>query len=157
MALRTRLLISLILLALVPLLLFGLAAYSASTSGLITVEKERLVEALGSVDRALDNIKQNLANTTRDYGNWDDTHEQIASGAETSEYIITNLTPDTETSAYNNFGLSFVGLWKADGSVHYAAGPIDTITELINKDKDTYLNAESPITSIQVINNELYI
>src|SRR5688572_9375328 len=157
MALRTRLLLSLVLIALVPLLLFGITAYSVSTNNLIEIERGRLTEALNSVDRALTSVQNNLASTTRDYANWDDTHEQIASGEPTSEYVIDNLTPDTETSAYNTFGLGLVGLWNADGSVHYAAGPVEPITAEIQSSGETLLASEDPVTSIQLINEELYI
>ena len=52
MPLRAKLLLSLVSIAVVPVILFGLIGYQTSTSSLIDVERDNLQGALDSVERA---------------------------------------------------------------------------------------------------------
>src|SRR5438128_3594439 len=113
MPLRTKLLLSLILIALIPLVLFGFAAYQASTSSLINVERDNLEGALDSTDRALVDIQNSLAKYLRDYTNWDELHSQSVPDSPDPEWVKANLDTASPTSTYNNLGLTLLGLWNA--------------------------------------------
>ena len=78
MSLRTRLLLSLIVIAIVPLSLFGFTSYQAATTSLNAVERDNLSGALDSVDRALEALQTNLSRNVQDNSNWDDLHDQVA-------------------------------------------------------------------------------
>src|SRR5690242_8631068 len=112
MPLRTKLLLSLILIAIIPLMLFGFAAYQASTSSLINVERDNLEGALDSTDRALADIQNSLAKYLQDYTNWDELHDQSVPDSPDPEWAKVNFAPDTPTSTFNNLSLGVLGLWN---------------------------------------------
>jgi len=75
MSLRTRLLLSFVFIAIVPLALFGLTSYQAATTSLNVIERDNLVGALDSVNRAFEDIQNTLSRNVQDNSNWDDLHD----------------------------------------------------------------------------------
>jgi signal transduction histidine kinase len=125
MSLRTKLLLSLTLLALVPLMLFGLTANAAATASLINVEKNNLAEAITSVNGGLDYIQTKFVGSLQDNANWDDMHEAVAKKPADQDFFAMNFDPEKESSTLNLLGLGMVGVWDADGKVVFSYGPVD--------------------------------
>jgi sensor domain CHASE-containing protein len=98
MPLRRRLLIHLLLLAVVPMLLVTLTAYSITNNNLLRIERANLEENAQSIARLLQDIEVNLANTAKDYANWDDLHAQAAADTPDPAWIGTYLAPDPRRS-----------------------------------------------------------
>jgi signal transduction histidine kinase/sensor domain CHASE-containing protein len=158
MALRTRILISLVLLALVPLILFGLAAYVASTSSLLAVERNNLEGAVDSVSRALTDIQKAVGDITRDYSNWDDLHQQIADHAPSdSEFIKLNFDPESSAAVSNTYSLDVMGIWDADRKINYGYGPVEVVLPRLEKEYETVFNADNPTVTLESLGDDVYI
>jgi signal transduction histidine kinase len=157
MPLRTRLLLSLMLIAVIPLTLFGLTAYQVSTSSLIGIERNSLEGALDSVDRALVDIRSNLVRYLRDYVNWDDIHAQAAKDAPDPEWVQTNLAPDNPTSTVNSLGLQLLGIWNSADKLVYTVGPVETIAPDLAEQLKNALAATEPYAALVSISPDVYI
>src|SRR5258708_8360879 len=125
MTLRTKLLLYLTLLAVVPLILFGLTANAAATGSLISVEHENLSEAVGTVNRALADIESTLARNVADNANWDDIHAAVAKEAGTEDFYKTNFDPSIPASTPNTFSLSILGVWDSTDQPSFTFGPTE--------------------------------
>src|SRR5436853_569500 len=112
MSLRTRLLLSLIVIAIVPLCLFGFTSYQAATTSLNAVERDNLAGALDRVGRALEDIQNTLSRNVQDNADWDDLHDQVAKEPTDIQWLNTNFSPDVPTSTVNTFNLSVFGVWR---------------------------------------------
>src|SRR5262245_62406570 len=106
MRLRTKLLLSLVLIALVPLSLFGLTAYRVATNSLLGVEHADLEAALDSVNRGFADLLKNLGNTAFDDSNWDEIHDQAARDTADPQWFSINFGPESSTSITNTFALA---------------------------------------------------
>jgi sensor domain CHASE-containing protein len=103
------LLLSLIVLALVPLILSGTTAFLISTNTLYTVERDDLERAVDSVNRALADLQRGLRRTSLDYANWDDLHQGVADEKFDSEWLELNFGSGS-TSLPNIHSLSIIAM-----------------------------------------------
>ncbi len=157
MPLRTKLLLSLILMALIPLILFGFAAYQTSTASLINIERDNLDGALNSADLALKDIENNLAKYLRDYTNWDDLHNQSVTEVPDPQWAKENLDPNTPTSTYNNLGLSLIGLWNASNKLSYSAGPVADVAQHLDATMKKLAAEDGPVTTLISVAQDIYV
>src|SRR6266849_4105776 len=144
MSLRTRLLLSLIVIAIVPLSLFGFTSYQAATTSLNAVERDNLSGALDSVDRALEALQTNLSRNVQDNSNWDDLHDQVAKDPTDVQWLKTNFSPDVPTSTVNTFNLSVFGVWRGADKSLFSVGPLDTVSAKLGDKLTQTLAAEKP-------------
>ena len=156
MALRTRLLLSMTLLALIPLLIFGLMAFYASTNSLINVERDSLNQAVDRVNRALNEIQNSLVRTTTDNAFWDDIHRVVVANSANDEFFLTNYDPSVSTSTVNTFNLQLLSIWGADGTLLYHVGPADRLSQLAAY-RSSVAQAARPLANIAAVDNDLYI
>ncbi len=126
MPLRTRLLLSLIVLALVPLILSGTTAFLISTNTLYSVERDDLERAVDSVNRALADLQRGLRRTSLDYANWDDLHQGVADEKFDPEWLELNFGSGS-TSLPNIHSLNIIGLWARDNKLLYNFGPAEVL------------------------------
>jgi sensor domain CHASE-containing protein len=157
MPLRTRLLLSLVLIAVIPLTLFGFTAYQVATNSLIEVERNSLEGALHSVDLALVDLRNNLARYLRDYSNWDDIHEQAAKEVPDAEWLKTNLDPDNPISTVNSLGLTLLGIWNSANQLSYTVGPMDTIAPGLAAQIQNARTATEPASTLVSVSPDVYI
>ena len=143
MALRTKILLSLIAIAIIPLALFGVVAYTSSTNNLRSVERDALKSGLDSANHALNDIQNNLARYLHDYAQWDDLHNVAVKDTPDTDWITTNLSPETPTSTANTFNLDLVGLWNYQNKLLYNLGPIDQMASQL-----TAAIASAPIANV---------
>src|SRR5690349_17216419 len=132
MPLRTKILLSLIAIAIIPLGLFGIVAYTSSTNNLRSVERDALKSGLDSANHALSDIQNNLSRYLHDYAQWDDLHDVSAKDMPDTDWITTNLSPVTPSSTANTFGLDLVGLWNYQNKLLYNLGPVDQMTSQLS-------------------------
>ncbi len=157
MPLRTRLLLSLVLIAVIPLTLFGFTAYQVATNSLIGIERNSLEGALHSVDLALADLRNNLARYLRDYSNWDDIHEQAAKVAPDPEWTKTNLDPANPISTVNSLGLALLGIWNTENQLSYTVGPVETIAPRLAEQIKNARAAAEPSSTLISISPDIYI
>jgi signal transduction histidine kinase/sensor domain CHASE-containing protein len=157
MPLRTKLLLSLVLTALIPLILFGVTAYQVSTTNLMNIERDNLEGALDSTDRALADIQNGLAKYLRDYTNWDDLHDQAVPDAPDPEWVKANLDPSSPTSTYNNLGLSLLGLWNASNKLSYSAGPVADLAPQLDATMQKAITKGDPVTTLMSVGQDIYV
>src|SRR5579859_7416774 len=111
MPILTKLRLSLILIAIIPLALFGFIAYTTSTSNLAALERDSLNTGLDGANRALLNVEQAQIQTTQDYAYWDELHSQVDAGQIDAAWQRANLEPNLATSPINTFSLGALGIW----------------------------------------------
>ncbi len=157
MPLRTKLLLSLVLIAVIPLILFGFTAYQVSTNSLMSIERDNLEGALDSTNRALLDIQHNLARYLQDYCNWDDLHNQSALDAPDMDWIKINLAPETPTSTYNTFNLNLLGLWNHSSKLLYSVGPIDDAAKQLDAMIKNAPNVDAPQATLVAIGQDVYL
>src|SRR5689334_15384753 len=151
MSLRTKLLLSLTLLALVPLILFGLTANTAATASLINVEQDNLEGALTSVKGGLTYIQENRAKTLKDYSDWDDMHTAIGKSPADQDFLTSTFDPNSSGSTTNSFNLQLVGVWDKDNQLAYKLGPVDDFVKQTGATVKRVLdNSEQPPTMIAI-------
>jgi signal transduction histidine kinase len=121
--LRLRLLLYFITIAIVPLTLFALIAWSTSNANLSLLERDALDSGLDSGGRVLAQNVDNLVRVTRDYAYWDELHNQVGKGALDPDWLAGNFDPATVTSPINTFSLDVLGVWTQDKQSLYAYGP----------------------------------
>src|SRR5260221_9611151 len=157
MALRTKLLLSLTLLALVPLILFGLVAYQVSTTNLINVERQNLQDAVDSTNRALEDIKSNMGKPVRDYSNWDELHDRINLPTADMDWIKTNFDPSSPSAVANTFSLDVIGLWNKDHKLVYNLGSADDVAKLTAPLTKDVMTVTEPQTTLILSGSDVYI
>lgn len=157
MSLRTKLLLSLTLLALVPLILFGLTANAAATSSLIDVEHDNLQEATKSVKGGLAYIETKLSDTVSDNSNWDEMHAAIA--ATPPDQVFFNKTFDLTNSGSTAsiFSLSLVGLWDSQNKLVYSLGPVDEFVKQTGVKVKTVLEDNQTPPILLGIGSDIYL
>jgi signal transduction histidine kinase len=157
MSIRTRVIALLILIAVLPLGLFGLTAYRVSTTNLLDVEKSNLDRALDSVNRAITQLQNNQTKPTTDWSNYDDLHDQVAKGTPDPDWIKTNLDPTVDKSAGNTYNLDIVGLWNKDQQSLYSYGPTVDSAKILKTTMDGSFQSTTPITQLIGLNGDVYI
>ncbi len=168
MSLRTKLLLFMALLALVPLILFGITASIVSTNNLVEskrnsitslsdIEHANLENALDSVNRALADIQRNLARPVRDYANWSDLHDQVTADTPDQEWIKTNFSPEQSSSGYNSFNLNVLGIWDKSNKLIFQAGPTEDVAKSVNDLLQNVANNEEPLSTLISLGNDVYI
>jgi len=131
MPLQARILLSLVSIAIIPLALFSIVAYSVSTNNLSAVERDALYSGTNSAKHALENIQTTLAATLTDYTQWDDLHRVAALDSPDNTWLTENFAPETPSSTYNNYNLELLGLWNAHQQLLYNTGLTDAmVTQL---------------------------
>ncbi len=157
MSLQTKLLSALISLALIPLAVFGMIAYSRSTTTLSGVEQEDLRGAVDSVDRAFTLIKQDILRTIPDYSNWDELQKQISSDAPDQKFLDDNFGLDAAASVLSIHHLTTTGIWNKAGKSIYGVGQVDTITKQIPDILTAGSAISDPQVTFTIIDKEVYI
>src|SRR5262249_27252036 len=155
MALRTKLLLSLTSLALIPLILFGLVAYQVSTTNLINVERQNLQDAVDSTNRALEDIKSNMGKPVRDYSNWDELHDRISQPTPDMDWIKTNFDPSSPSSVANTFSLDSIGLWNKDHKLVYSLGPAEIIAKQTTPLTKDVMTVTEPQTTLLLTGSDV--
>src|SRR4051812_1256446 len=139
-----RLSFLLLLMALIPLTLFGFSAYNIATSNIETVDHSHIQEALVSTSHILNNVQQTLARTISDYANWDDLHDHVAAAKtdkETKQFFETNYSPDADASVSAIHKLTTVGVWDANQNLLYNVGPLNDVISVIPDEVKQTLSA----------------
>ncbi len=157
MSLRTRLLLSLTLLALVPLILFGLTANAAATSSLINVERDNLEEALTSVKGGLVYIQANGVKTLKDYSDWDDMHTAVDKSPADQDFLKTTFDPGSSGSTTNSFNLALVGVWDKDNQSLYSLGPVDEFVKQTGAKVKIVLDNSEQAPTLLAIGSDIYM
>ncbi|MEP7289154.1 MAG: CHASE4 domain-containing protein [Chloroflexota bacterium] len=157
MPLRIKLILSLVLSALLPLILFGYTAFAASTNNLVAVEHANLDEASDGVNRAILYIQGNLNSTVRDESNWDDLHEQAAKDTPDPDWIKVNLDPSTPTSIVSTFNLSLVSIWNSANKQLYSLGPVNEIAKNLDETIKKAPTADEPHTELIAYLQDVYV
>ncbi len=157
MPLRTRLLLSLVLIALIPLLLFGFTAYQAATTSLNAVERDNLEGALDSVDRALDTIQHTLENNVRDNSNWDEIHDRVAKDPVDQDWFNANFSPDIPTSTVNTFSLNAFGIWRGADRLLFQVGPVQELARQLGDRLLKALTLGKPHTLLMTFGPDIYL
>jgi signal transduction histidine kinase/sensor domain CHASE-containing protein len=168
MSLRSKLLIFMALLALVPLILFGITASVVSTNSLkdaeknnldslSVIEKDNLVNALDSVNSSLADIQQNLSANLTDYVNWDDLHAQAVLDSPDTAWIDSNVGASEDSSAFYTFNLNVVGLWNRPNNLTFKSGPADEFTPVVTDLFEKISTVETPQATFIPVGNDIYV
>src|SRR5258708_6366465 len=157
MSLRTKLLLYLTLLAVVPLVLFGLTANAAATSSLISVEHDNLSDAVGNVNRALTDIESTLARNVADNSNWDDIHAAVAKEAGSEDFFKTNFDPSVAAATPNTFGLQILGVWDSNNQAAFPLGRIEDFRTASGVSFDTLKDVPAPQSGVLKIGSDIYV
>lgn len=157
MSLRTRLLLSFIVIAIVPLALFGLTSYQAATTSLNAVERDNLSGALDSVNRAFDDIQKTLSRTVQDNSNWDDLHDQVAKDPTDADWMKTNFSPDVPTSTVNTFNLNVFSVWRGSDKSLFSVGPADQVSQKLGDKLPNILSANKPQALFLTVDKDIYL
>ncbi|HVO41884.1 MAG TPA: ATP-binding protein [Aggregatilineales bacterium] len=157
MQLRTKILFSLVAIAIIPLALFGLFAYVTSTNNLNSVERDALRSGLDSANRVLVDIQKNLARYLRDYTQWDDLHSQAAMETPDPDWIKINLAPETPTSTFNTFNLQILGVWNFQNKLVYNAGSIAPVADRLDFVIKTAAADAEPQTKLISVGPDVYL
>ncbi len=127
MRILTKLRYSLVLIAIIPLALFGWIAYITSTNNLAALERDALAGSLEGAQRALHEIEQNQARINRDYAYWDELHTQVAQGKLDPDWQKNNLDAELVTSPIHTFSLDSLGLWTDQKNALFTFGPAQAL------------------------------
>src|SRR5579885_2417602 len=157
MSLRTKLLLSLTVLALIPLFLFGLAANAAATSSLINVERDNLQEASASVKGGLDYIESKLVDTLSDNANWDDMHKAVSADPADQDFFTTNYDPTNSGSTTSIFGLDLIGIWNGQNKLVYSIGPVEEFTKQTGATVKTVLDNNETPPGLLAVGPDIYM
>jgi signal transduction histidine kinase len=157
MPLRTKLLLYLTLLAIVPLILFGLTAYSAATTSLINVEHDNLIEAVGNANRALADIENSMGRNVADNANWDELHDAVGNVAGSEDFFKTNFDPSLPASTPNTFNLQILGVRDSNNQPVFTFGPVAEFLAASGASFDTIKDSDTPISGILKIGSDIYI
>lgn len=156
MPILTKLRLSLILIAIIPLALFGFIAYTTSTSNLAALERDSLNTGLDGANRALLNVEQAQIQTTQDYAYWDELHSQVDAGQIDAAWQKANLDPNLTTSPINTFNLGALGIWTKQSQALFTFGPAQTIYDKLGKSVDAaYTN--DPFATFLPLAQALYL
>jgi signal transduction histidine kinase len=152
----TKLRLSLILIAVIPLALFGLIAYITSSNNVAVLERDSLNTGLDGANRALLNVEQDQIRTTRDYAYWDELHTQVDAAKIDPDWQKANLDPNLPTSPISTFSLDALGIWTKQQQALFTFGPAQTIYDTIGKSVEaTYTN--EPFATFFPLDNALYL
>src|SRR4051794_34024681 len=116
-----KLLLFLVLLALVPLMVFGGIAFTIATSSLDNVEHRQIEDVVVSANRALKNVRNGLVRASNDYANWDEFHDGLNDESLTAEWFDTNYGSGT-SSVSSTHQLTALGVWNKDAGLIYKFG-----------------------------------
>lgn len=157
MPLRRRLLIYLLLLAVVPMIIVTLTAYGITNNNLLRIERVRLEESAESIERLLEDIETNLANTAKDYANWDDLHAQAATDTPDLAWINVYLAPESPLSIVSIFGFEIVGIYNVNNRLNYAVGNAEAIVRQMNDALPAIRQLDSPVVKLLNVDNNVYL
>ncbi|HVO44533.1 MAG TPA: ATP-binding protein [Aggregatilineales bacterium] len=157
MSLRTRLIVLVVLISVLPIALFGFTAYRISTNNLLDVERDNLKQALAGVDRALDDLQNNQTKPMTDWSNYDDLHAQVAQGTPDPDWLKSNFDPTVDKSAGNTYNLGLIGLWAADLKSLYTFGPADDAAHTLDAAMKAAPTKDTPATQIALLGEDVYI
>ena len=157
MPLRRRLLIHLLLLAVVPMLLVTLTAYSITNNNLLRIERANLEENAQSIARLLQDIEVNLANTAKDYANWDDLHAQAAADTPDPAWIGTYLDPSSPFSLTTTFGFEIVGIYNVNNRLNHAVGNAEAIVQQLSDALPVIRQRDAPLVQLLSIDDNIYL
>lgn len=157
MSLRTKILVSLVSIAIIPLALFGVFAYTTSTNNLGIVERDALKSGLDSANRALVDVQSNLARFMRDYTQWDELHSQAALDSADADWMRLNLAPETPTSTFNTFNLDLLGLWNYQNKLLYSAGSMGEVATRLDAIVKGAATTAEPQTTLISVGPDVYL
>jgi signal transduction histidine kinase len=124
-----KLLLFLVLLALVPLTLLGITAYTVATGSLDSVEHQHVNEALASTNRAFASIRGGLTRIASGYADSDALHDGVAQGTASDEWYRANFGPESSFSVSVMHNVPVVGIWDRAGKLLYNVGPLDDVAQ----------------------------
>ncbi len=152
-----KLLLFLVLLAVVPLTLLGITAYTISTGNLDNIEHQHVDDTLAATNRALDSIRGSLAKTALSYSNSDTLHDGIVQGSLSNEWLDANFSPASSSSVSTLNNLSMVGIWDRSGKLLYSVGPLDDVAKGLNGEIAQAVSADGPTSMTFPAWNAIYI
>jgi signal transduction histidine kinase len=157
MPLRTKLLLSLMSLALLPLILFGITAYITSTNSLRTIEQDGLTNAVDRVESALTSLQDELVRTSIDYGSWDEMHDRVATDQFDQEWLETNYGPEGAASVATTHNLTLLGIWIGNLEKQvYTVGDLDSAMPFLTPYIKDAVNGE-PTSRLLSLSDGVYI
>ena len=157
MQLRTKILLSLVSIAIIPLALFGVVAYVTSTNNLGVVERDALKSGLDSAKQALTDIQNTLKKYQTDYSQWDDLHNIAAQDPPDPNWIKINLAPETPTSTFNTFNLDMIGLWNYQTKPLWNVGLSEDMARRLDASIKNALTASQPQTILMPTGTDIYL
>ncbi|MBX3065239.1 MAG: HAMP domain-containing protein [Anaerolineae bacterium] len=157
MSLRTKIFLSLICIAVIPLALFGAFANATSTDNLVSIERDALRSGLDSAQRVLSDVQRNLAGYIHDYTQWDELHDQVVVDQPDPVWMQINLAPETPTSTYNTFNLDLLGMWNYKNDLVYSAGAIDEVTVRLKDVISSATKTEATQTRLLSLGSDVYV
>jgi signal transduction histidine kinase len=157
MPLRRRLLIHLLLLAVVPMLLVTLTASFVTVNNLLRIERANLEESAERIARLLQDIEINLANTAKDYANWDDLHAQAATDTPDPAWIGIYLAPESPLSLTTTFGFEIVGIYNVNNRLNYAVGNAQAIVQQLSDALPAIRQSDAPVVRLLSVDDNIYL
>src|SRR3954464_12327909 len=132
-------------------------ANRTATDSLINVERDNLGSALDSVQRALLDIQNSIASTTRDNANWDELHDQVVADAPDPEWIKGNLDPSSSTATINTFNLDTYSLWNHNNKLIFSVGHTEEFSQKLGSDLTKALDDTEPHTLFIALPDGIFI
>ncbi|MDW8298743.1 MAG: ATP-binding protein [Anaerolineae bacterium] len=157
MPLRRRLLIYLLSLAIMPMLLVTLTAYSIANHNLLEIERANLQESAQGVVRLLKDIKADLAYIANDYAVWDELHAQAFADSIEPAWISNHINPDSAISLINTFPLHIFGIYNVNNRLTYNLGKADRVVAQLGDSLPAVRTSSEPSMLLLNIDGEIFL